>query len=204
MAISMPVGGKLYNRLGPRVLIGSGLVVTALSFYQLSRLSLSIGYLDVFLPQLLQGAGFGMIFVALSTAALSTVAKHTLTAAAGLYNVVRQVFGSVGIAIAASQLTKSMTTYHALLAEKVTDYSSVTSGWIQSVSGSMQGQGADAATARQMALTLLDGELSRQAGMMAYNHLFLLVTTLFIISMPFIFLLKSNKKLEGVEEIIAK
>ena len=204
MAIAMPLGGKLYNRLGPRVLIGSGLIVTAASFYQLSRLSLSIGYSDIFSPQLLQGAGFGMIFVALSTAALSTVEKRTLTAAAGLYNVVRQVFGSIGIAIAASQLTKSTTKYHALLAEKITDYSNETSGWIQSVLGVMQGQGADVATGRQMALTLLDGELNRQAGMMAYNHLFFLVTVLFIISVPLIFLLNSNKKKTGVEEIVAE
>ena len=204
MAIAMPLGGKLYNRLGPRMLIGSGLIVTAVSFYQLSRLSLSIGYFDVFSPQLLQGVGFGLIFVALSTAALSTIEKSKLTSAAGLYNVVRQVFGSIGIAVAASQLTKSMTTYHALLAEKVTDYSSATSAWLQSVSGGMQAQGADPATGKQMALRLLDGELSRQAGMMAYNHMFLLVTVLFIISMPFIFLLKSNKKREGMEEIIAE
>jgi len=204
MAVAMPLGGKLYNRLGPRILIGSGLIVTALSFYQLSRLSLSMGYFDVFSPQLLQGAGFGMIFVALSTAALSTVEKRSLTAAAGLYNVVRQVFGSIGIAMAASQLTKSMTTYHALLSEKVTDYSSIASVWIQSVSSGMQSQGADEASGRQMALSLMDNEISRQAGMMAYNRMFLLVTVLFIISMPFIFFLKSNKKQKGMEEIIAE
>jgi hypothetical protein len=55
-----------------------------------------------------------------------------------------------------------------------------------------------------MALTLLDGEVSRQAGMMAYNYMYLLVTALFIISLPFVFLLKSQKKLEGVVEIIAE
>ena len=163
-----------------------------------------MGYFDVFFPQLLQGAGFGMIFVALSTAALSTVERSSLTAAAGLYNVVRQVFGSIGIAVAASQLTKSETIYHALLAEKVTDYSSSTSAWMSSVYGGMQAQGVDPVTGKQMALTLLDGELSRQAGMMAYNHMFLLVTVLFVISMPFIFLLKTDKKHEGLEEIIAE
>ena len=68
----------------------------------------------------------------------------------------------------------------------------------------MQGQGVDAVSARQMALSLLDNEISRQAGMMAYNYLFLLVTTLFIISMPFIFLLKSIKKQTGIEEIIVE
>ncbi len=204
MAIAMPLGGRLYNKTGPRLLIGSGLVVTAISFFQLSRLSLAVGFWDVFFPQFLQGIGFGLIFVALSTAALSTVEKRSMTAAAGLYNVVRQVFGSVGIAIAASQLTKAMTTYHAVLAEKVTAYNLPATAWVQAAAGGMEGQGADAFTGRQMALTLLDGELTRQAGMLAYNHLFLLVTSLFIISFPLIFFLKSSKKSEKMGEIIAE
>ncbi|HEY6011261.1 MAG TPA: DHA2 family efflux MFS transporter permease subunit [Nitrospirota bacterium] len=204
MAIAMPVAGRFYNKLGPRVLIGTGLAVTAVSFYELSRLSLGIGYLDIFFPQFLQGVGFGMIFVALSTAALSTIERQTMTAAAGLYNVVRQVFGSIGIAIAASQLTKSMTQYHARLAEKVTEYSEAGSNWIGTISGGMQGQGADPSTARQMALNLLDGEVSRQAGMMAYNHMYVLITFLFLFSLPLVYFLKSGKKQEGAEEVIAE
>ncbi len=204
MAIVMPIAGRFYNKAGPRLLIGSGLVVSAVSFYQLSLLSLDVGYIDVFFPQFLQGLGFGLIFVALSTASMATVDRPHLTSAAGLYNVIRQVFGSIGIAIAATQLTKEMTEYHAVIAEKITQYSPVVTGWLQSVSGGMKAQGADGATANQMALHLLDGELSRQAGMLAYNHIFLLITSLFLISLPLIFLLKSGKKQEGMEEIIAE
>jgi DHA2 family multidrug resistance protein len=202
MAVAMPVGGRLYNRAGPRVLIGTGLIVTALSFYEFSRLSLAIGYLDIFFPQFLQGIGFGLIFVALSTAALSTIEKKMLTSAAGLYNVVRQVFGSIGIAIAASQLTKTMTAAHAQLAEKVTEYGDVGRHWLGTVAGGMQAQGADPSTARQIALNLLDSEVSRQAGMMAYNHMYVLITLLFVVSFPLIFLLKSGVRREGTEEIV--
>jgi len=204
MALAMPVAGRFYNKLGPRVLIGTGLVVTAVAFYELSRLSLDVGFMDIFIPQFLQGIGFGLIFVALSTAALSTIERQSMTAASGLYNVVRQVFASIGIAIAASQLTKVTTSHYALLAEKVTEYSEVGSQWIGTVAGSMQAQGADPSSARHMALTFLDGEISRQAAMLAYNYIYLLITFLFIISFPFIFLLKSNKKQEGVEEIIVE
>jgi len=204
MAVAMPIAGRFYNRVGPRILIGSGLVVTAVSFYQLSCLSLNVGYMDFFLPQFLQGVGFGLIFVALSTAALSTIERQNMTSAAGLFNVVRQVFGSIGIAIAASQLTKAMTGYHALLAEKVTEYGHVGSQWIGTVAGGMQAQGADPSSARQMALTLLDGEVTRQAAMMAYNHMYLLVTSLFFISFPLIFFLKTDKKQEGAAEIVAE
>jgi DHA2 family multidrug resistance protein len=57
---------------------------------------------DLIVPQLFQGMGFGMMFVALSTVVLSTVDKPKMTSAVGLYNVTRQIMGSVGIAIGAS------------------------------------------------------------------------------------------------------
>ena len=96
MAVIMPIGGRFYNRLGPRLLVGAGLAVTGVSFWQLSHLTSQIGYWDIFWPQVMQGVGFSLIFVALSTAALSTIAKPEVTAATGLYNVSRQVFGSIG------------------------------------------------------------------------------------------------------------
>ncbi len=190
MAVAMPIGGRLYNRAGPRLLIASGIAVTAASFYQLSALSLSISYWDIFFPQFLQGIGFGLIFVALSTAVLSTVENRTMTAAAGLYNVIRQVFGSIGIAVAASQLTSEMTVYHTVLSEKVTPYNPAAVQWLQAVGAGVQARGIDATESGKAALALLDGEMTRQAGMLAYNHLFLLVMLLFIASLPLVLLLK--------------
>ena len=75
MAVSMPLGGRLYNKAGPKLLVGTGLLLNAVSFYELSRMSLNVGYWDMFFPQFLQGIGFGFIFVSLSTAVLSTIDK---------------------------------------------------------------------------------------------------------------------------------
>ena len=98
MILAMPIAGRLYNRTGPKVIIATGLMLLILSFHQFSSLSLNVGYWDIFIPQFLQGVGFGIIFVSLSTAALSTFEKRAMTAASGLYNVIRQVSGSIGIA----------------------------------------------------------------------------------------------------------
>jgi DHA2 family multidrug resistance protein len=98
MAVAMPLAGKLYNSWGPRNILLIGLVITVCSYWQFSQLSLDVNGWDLILPQLCQGMGFGMMFVALSTVVLSTVAKPKLTAAVGLYNVIRQIMGSVGIA----------------------------------------------------------------------------------------------------------
>lgn len=194
MAITMPVTGRLYNKIGPRVLVGFGLAVNVLSFWQLSRLSLDVGYWNIFIPQFLQGIGFGTVFVALSTAAFSSIDRIRITAASGLNNVVRQVFGSVGIALAASQLTRGENNYRAILTEHVTEYGNVTAEWLRTLSGVMLGRGADSHSAHEMALNLLDGVVMRQAAMLAYNHVFLLVASIFLLTLPLIFLLNVKEQ----------
>src|SRR5262249_33825854 len=71
MLALMPVAGALYNRLGPKLMIGSGLLVAGFAPIMMSRFTLETGGTDLFWPQVIQGLGFVLIFVALSTAALA-------------------------------------------------------------------------------------------------------------------------------------
>jgi DHA2 family multidrug resistance protein len=202
MALTMPVAGRLYNRVGPKALVGSGFMVVAFSFWQLSHLSISIGFRDILIPQFLQGIGFGLVFVALSTAALSVIEKQKMTAATGLYNVVRVVFGSVGIALAASRLTRAETIARAFLVEKVTDSRDITTNWLQVLSGALVWQGSDPTKADQQALKLMDGEIMRQASMLAFNHVFLLVASVFLVAIPLVSFLKGTGG-EASKDVVA-
>lgn len=197
MAVLMPISGSLYNRVGPRRLVAAGLAISAFGFWDLSRLTLEVGYWDLFFPQVWQGVGFSLIFVALSTAALSTIDRPQMTAASGLYNVTRQVFGSIGIALSASQLSRGSSTYHAVLSEHVTPYDPTTQAWMARVVGAMQAAGTDAATATQRALRILDVQILRQAAVLAYNHIFTLVALLFAVSLPLVLLLSNEKAADG-------
>ncbi|HEU4632210.1 MAG TPA: DHA2 family efflux MFS transporter permease subunit [Gemmatimonadaceae bacterium] len=189
MAVIMPIGGRFYNRLGPRVLVGSGLLVAGFGFYAMSKLTSDVGFWDLFWPQLWQGVGFSLIFVALSTAALATIPRPRMTAATGLYNVVRQVMGSVGIAVSATTLSASTMRYRAILSEDA-GASAVGRQWLAGATAEMMRKGADAFTAKARALRLLDGLIGRQAAVLAYNHVFALVATLFVIGFPLVFLLR--------------
>ncbi|MGE5175967.1 MAG: DHA2 family efflux MFS transporter permease subunit [Hyphomicrobiales bacterium] len=189
MAVVMPVSGRLYNRLGPRLLVATGLGVSAISFYLLSHLTSDMSAWDLFWPQVWQGVGFGLIFVALSTAALATIEKPKMTAASGLYNVVRQVFGSVGIAVAATQLTANATRYRAALGEHVTAFDFATRQWL---AGAAAGVGRAAGDAGTRALALLDLNVTRQAMVLAYGRAFLLVALLFLASVPLALLLPAR------------
>jgi len=193
MAVCMPVAGRLYNRLGPRIMVGLGLAVSAYSFFDLGRLTTQVGVADLIAPQLWQGVGFSLIFVALSTAALSEIRNADMTAAAGLYNVVRQVFGSVGVAVSATVLTSSTVRYRALLSEHVSRFDPAAQHWLAGVAGALAGrEGLGPGPARQQALMLLNARVLRQAAVLAYNHAFVLVAILFVVSVPLVFLLKAK------------
>jgi len=203
MGIVMPISGRLYNRVGPRVLVASGLLVSAWSFWSLAHLAPTTTPWSLVMPQVWQGVGFGLIFVALSTAALAPMTRQNMTEASGLYNVVRQVFGSVGIALAATIITGRTTAYHQALARNVTPYRDSAMGWLHSVSGALASRDLDPLRAQAGALRLLDESVTRQASVLAYNHAFLLVAGVFLVCLPMAFLLHGGVKPEdepgGVE-----
>jgi MFS transporter, DHA2 family, multidrug resistance protein len=190
MAVVMPAMGRLYNRAGPKLLIALGLFMNAVSFFQFSRLSLVAGYWDIFIPQVLQGVGSGFIFVSLSTAVLSTIEKPLITAASGLYNVIRHVFATVGIALAATLITRGETFYHALLTEHVTAFRDVASESLQQLSSFLSLQGANVGGTGMEVLKVLDGVVTRQASMLAYNYVHLLIGLVYLISIPLAVLIK--------------
>jgi DHA2 family multidrug resistance protein len=191
MAVVMPVGGRFYNRLGPKIFVCAGLLVSAYSFWDLSHLTLDVGFWDIFWPQMWQGVGFGLIFVALTTAALASIPRPQMMAATGIYNVVRQVFGSVGIAASATLLGSSTSRYNAMLSEHVTDFSAPAQRFLHGATAALVPRGLDEAGAQQRALKLLDLSVLRQAAVLAYNHLFALVAVLFLIGLPMVLFLKS-------------
>lgn len=202
MAVLMPIGGRVYNRLGPRILVAAGLVCSALSFVQLAHMTVDTGFWDLFWPQVLQGAGFSLIFVALTTAAFATIEKPKVTAASGLYNVVRTVAGSIGVALAASQLTSTAQANHAALAERAGVANPAAVTWLQQATAGMTRTGVDVATARDRALKLLDAIITRQAVVLALNHVFVLIALLFMLSLPLVLLLRGGHVTDGHEVLM--
>ena len=201
MLLGMPIGGRLYNRTGPKWLIGVGFLMTCFSFYQFSRLSLAVGYWDIFAPQVLQGIGFGFIFVSLSTATLSTIEKPLLIAASGLYSVIRQVFGSIGIAAAATLLTRGENLNRAVLVKNITVYRNVTNELLRNLSSYFYSLGLDQPGAENRAGKVVEGIVMRQSSMLAFNHVYFLVAVLFLISFPLIFLIKDDRLAKFKEKV---
>src|SRR5262245_38828085 len=100
--IAMPIVGFLTAKVDPRKLLTVGLVGGATSLFALGSINLQVGYWDIFWPQFVQGLSMGLVFVPLTTITMSLIAREEMGNATSLFNLMRNLGGSVGIAAIAT------------------------------------------------------------------------------------------------------
>ena len=93
-----PISGQLTNRMDPRKLLFIGVVTGGFTMFSLSHLNLNAGYWDIFWPQIIQGAAMAFLFVPLMATSMSGIAKEKMGNATSIYNLMRNIGGSFGIA----------------------------------------------------------------------------------------------------------
>ena len=98
MLIAMPIIGRLYNYVSPRILVGFGVTLLAIAYWKLGHFSLYVGFWS-FLPILLMtGVGMGASMVTTSTVSLTTMPRAQMTSASSLLTLTRRVSGNVAYA----------------------------------------------------------------------------------------------------------
>ena len=105
-AIMSPVAGWMTDKLNPKIPIFIGIVLTFFSMYLYKDLSLTTEHGAIMLPLIIRGFGLGFMFIPLSTIALNDIPKQKMAQATGLFNTIRQVGGSFGVAILGTLLTR--------------------------------------------------------------------------------------------------
>ena len=117
---AMLVVGRLIGRLDTRLLLGTGLGLTAWSFYAMTGWTPDISQTTIIVVGVVQGIGLGFIFVPLSVVTLSTLPATARAEGAGLYSLSRNIGSSVGISVVNSLLTRNTQVNHADIAQHVT------------------------------------------------------------------------------------
>lgn len=183
--LSMMIVGRLVDRVDPRLLILTGLALTAASMHMMTGFSLDMDMRPVVVSGVLQGMGIGLIFVPLNTIAFGTIAAQYRTDAAGLLTLVRTIGSSVGISVVTLLLGRMMATSHADLAAQVTPYR---------LPGAEPGLLAGLGGIGQTAAALVEAEVSRQAAMIAYIDDFHFMFVMSLAIMPLVLLLKPARR----------
>src|SRR5712691_3783550 len=111
MAVGLAIGGKLYNRVGPRVLAIAGLAIAAISMIGFTRMDIGTTGADLQLWLILRGLGLGLVAQPLQTLAVSVVSNRQMAKASSLISSTKVVFGAVGVALLTTYLTQQAATH---------------------------------------------------------------------------------------------
>lgn len=191
--ITMPFVGVIISKYDGRKVVLAGLIISAWAMFQMRGFTLEAGYWDFVWPRVILGVGLAMLFVPLSTLTLGSIPKEEMGNATGLYNLLRTVGGSVGIAVCATLLSRYHQFYQNVLVDSVSPYNPVARQQLEQLKHGFMLRGIDAVSADKASLAAIYGTVQRQAGMLAYNHIFWIVGLTFLGVMPFLLLLKRQK-----------
>ena len=199
---AMLVVGMLVNYVDGRLLLCTGLAIFGYSTLELSHVNLQIGMASVALPNFINGFGGGFVFVPLTTMAMGLLRKQEMGNASGIYNLMRNIGGSVGIAVLTANLSRGSQVHQTYLAGHLTPSSPASQSAAQGLSGYLSTYGAtDPASAGYRALGALYQQLQQQAAMLTYADNFRLLAILSLICIPMVLFLIPARRVEGSIEI---
>ena len=196
-AFTMAFMGRLQGKFDGRLSIAAGVGIFALSMWQHAHFTTLSGFDDFFWPLIFRGIGLGLIFVPLTNLALADLPMAKIPNGTGLFNLMRQLGGSVGIALSATLLQRFTAIHKADLAAQVTPYAEATRERLAMVTQALIARGELPAVAHTKAVGYLNGVVTKQAMMLSFEQLFLLFGTVFVLSLLLLPLMHRSRGLPG-------
>jgi MFS transporter, DHA2 family, multidrug resistance protein len=182
--VAMMLVGRLMRYIEARTLIITGLGITALSLYWMTAWTDQTGVPEIVTISIIQGFGFGLVFVPLSTVAFMTLPNHLRTDGTSMLTLMRNVASSVGISIVVAQLTEGGQRAYAILSEHITPFNHAMQ--MPGVSG-MINLGTDKGRA------MADVMVGLQAQIIAFSQDYQLVMFFILGSIPLAIMIGSTK-----------
>ena len=183
--LTMFLSGRLIGKLDTRILIATGLALTAMALYEMTGFTPDVSQWTIVRTGFMQGAGLGFIFVPLSTITFSTLEPRYRTEATGLFSLMRNIGSSIGISVVISLLAINTQVNHAEIVAHVTPFNSalhapgVVPYWD---TATLAGRGA------------LNQMITHQATIIAYADDFKLMMLVALAAMPLVFLLRQPRR----------
>jgi DHA2 family multidrug resistance protein len=176
MFIMAPIIGRLMQRVDLRYIIAFGLIVFGLGAYQMTWITRDYDFYELLVPQILRGIGMMCAMVPTNTIALGTLAPDRVKNASGLFNLMRNLGGALGLAIINEVLNQRTDLHIMRLQDRVTWGNATATELLNTLTQRAQGMG-DAAL---MALKQLSQIVHRQAVVMSYGDAFFMLTLFYV------------------------
>ena len=181
--------GRLVGKMRAKWMLIIGFSLLAISSFMLSNLNLQVSQINVIWPSIVNGIAISFIFVPLTTATMSQLAQQQLGNATGLYNLMRNLGGSIGIAFVTTMLARGAQVHQALMVGHLAPDNPAFRQQFDSAKHLLAHHG-DSVTASRQAYNAVYSLLDQQAHLLAFVDNFFIFGAMAVLTMPLIFLFK--------------
>jgi DHA2 family multidrug resistance protein len=193
-AITMAILGKRLRSVPDgRPVIVMGAVLFMVCMWQLAGLTMDSGKADLFWPLVSRGVGLGLIFIPLNSIALADLHPRDLAQGTGMFNLARQLGGSLGIAVMATLLARFTKEKKALLAEHLSVTTPDALDRLNAYAHGLMARGVNPVLAKQGAAMVMDRVVSVQASVLAFSRIYLISGAALIAALPLMLLWHSGR-----------
>jgi DHA2 family multidrug resistance protein len=191
--LMMPILPRLLGKVDPRPMVIGGLVLFAVScLLDISLTAQSVGR-DFYGSQLLRGVGQLFAMMPLNQASMSAVSQAEAGDAAGLYNMARNLGGSVGLALLGVFIDRRDAYHDAVIRESVTANSVIGQDHVATSAAGFLAQQGDPLYAHQQALGQLAGQIYQQAAVITYSETFFVLGVAMLLCIPLTLVLRGSR-----------
>jgi DHA2 family multidrug resistance protein len=191
--ITMLIAGKLVTKINPKAILAFGIAVASYSIYLMSQFNLQADFNTIFWPRVVMGAGMGFLFIPLTTLTLSSIRKEEMGNATAIFNLLRNLGGSFGVAIVTTILTRRAQFHQVHLVEHLAPLDRNFQRTLPQISQILQDRGFIPSSLNQGSLNLIYNQLLREASMLSFNDAFYILSIMLILTIPFVLLMKKGK-----------
>jgi len=191
--LAMPVAGRLVTKVNPKGLLAFGIIVSAYATHLMSQFSLLADFNTVIWPRIVLGIGMGFLFISLTTMTMSSVSREDMGNASAIYNLLRNLGGSFGVAFVTTMLARRAQLHEVRLVEHLTPFDRNYQMATEKAAALLKYSGVDPSIAHQTGLGVIYGRFLKQASMMAFNDAFFLLSIFMICIVPLVFLMRKGK-----------
>jgi DHA2 family multidrug resistance protein len=195
----LPIVGRLTQVIDGRWLVGIGLFINAVAVYMMSNYNTQVDFFAAWFPRFIQGLGLGTTFVSLTTLTMSRISQEKMGNATGIFNLMRNLGGSFGIATATTLLARRSQLHQSRLVEHLTPLNLPFQVWQHRISEALPGLPPNWQWwQHKEPLGALYMEVHRQAQMLAFCDDYWFFTIVFLALLPLVFLMRrAPKEAEG-------
>jgi DHA2 family multidrug resistance protein len=183
-AIAMLVVGRLTATTDPRLLVGAGMLTSAVGSWAMTHYSLDVTTFWIIWPAAVQGLGLGLIFVPLSTIAYATLPRAQMAEAAGMYSLVRTIGAAAGISVVTTLMTRQAQVSWNELGAGITKFNPAVLEYLR---------GLHLQPTDPHAIALIAGQIAQQAQMIAIVDVFKVTMWTFLAMLPLVLLLRKRR-----------